>query len=391
MFETLEPLPTDALLGLLRLHAADPRAGKIDLGVGVFRDEAGRTPVMRAVKEAESRVWEAQETKSYQGMEGDRDFLTRLQAQIFGEGEPMAGVQTIGGSGALRLAADLLHRAGTRRIWMGEPTWPNHRAILEAGGLQVLTFRHILPDEGVVDMGSLREALSRAEAGDAVLLHGCCHNPTGAGYSPTQWQEVAELLRARKAVPLVDLAYAGLGRGLAEDVAASVMLRDTLPEAMFALSCSKNFALYRDRVGALFVKAQAPVLPALQSQMEALGRITYSMPAAHGAAIVGTILADPALREEWLAELDSMRRRIAGLRTALARELGRFWNGAGRITEQEGMFSMLPLMPAQVEALRTEHGIYMAGSGRINVAGLRSEDVPRFSKAVGATLREGTR
>jgi aromatic-amino-acid transaminase len=390
MFETLAPMPADPLLGIIRAFAADPRADKIDLGVGVFRDETGRTPVMRAVKAAERRILEEQTTKSYQGMEGDRAFLARLRKLVFGEGREMAAVQTIGGSGAVRLAADMLVRAGTKRIWIGAPTWPNHLAICHAAGLEIVEYAYLLPGEQAVDMASLRAALGRAEPGDALLLHGCCHNPSGAGYAPEHWEEIASLLRERGVIPLIDIAYMGLGQGLAEDAAGTARLAATLPEALIAVSCSKNFGLYRDRIGALFATTAGAGVPALQSHLETLARVTYSMPAAHGAAIVATVLADPALEAEWRAELTTMRERINGLRAALAHHLAPFWNGAGRVAEQRGMFSTLPLSPGQVAWLSRERGIYMADSGRINVAGLREEDAARFAAAAGEAMRSAS-
>ncbi|MCQ4162047.1 aromatic amino acid transaminase [Roseomonas sp. GC11] len=382
MLDTLPTRPQDPLLGLLRLYAADPRPGKIDLGVGVYRDESGRTPVLDAVKAAEHRIWERQDSKSYQGMEGDRAFLAAFGAFLFG-GRPLAAVQTIGGSGALRLAADLLLEAGSRRIWVGTPTWPNHQAIIKAGRLEVVTYPAIDRARGAVDFPALREALARLEPGDVALLHGCCHNPTGAGLTLPQWAEIAAILKARGAVPLVDLAYMGFGQGLREDLAGTQLLLEELPEVLVAISCSKNFALYRDRIGALFVQAKGEAArAAAQSTMESLARVSYSMPAAHGAAVVATILEDDTLRAGWLVELEGMRRRIVALREALAAQLAPLWPGATAIAAQEGMFTMLPVTPEQVTRLREAHGVYMAESGRINMAGLRERDVPRLVEAL---------
>ncbi|WP_424137870.1 aromatic amino acid transaminase [Roseomonas chloroacetimidivorans] len=388
MLETLKVQKQEGLLGLLELYAADTRPGKIDLGIGVYRDETGATPVLASVKEAERLIWERQGSKSYQGLEGDRDFLTAFGALLFGEAAgDMARLQTIGGSGALRLACDLLHDAGARRIWVGLPTWPNHQAIIRAGRLKVVEYPYVDMETGRVDFDRVRATLGGMEAGDVVLLHGCCHNPTGAGLSRAQWREIAGILAERRAVPLIDLAYLGFGERVEGDLDGVRAVLDVVPEAFVAASCSKCFALYRDRIGALFVKTAPAQREMVQSGLESLARTAYSMPAAHGAAIVATILGDAALRERWLGELDGMRRRIAGLRAALASRLAPVLPGTAAVAEQEGMFSTLPVTRDEVARLREAHAVYMADTGRINIAGLQLADVPRFADAIAAVRR----
>ncbi len=385
MLESLKVQKHETLLGLLRMFAADSRPEKIDLGIGVYRDETGATPVLASVKEAERLVWERQRSKSYQGLEGDRDFLTAFGTFLFGAGAAgMARIQTIGGSGALRMGCDLLHEAGARRIWVGLPTWPNHQAIIRAGRLDVMEYPYVEAASGRVDFGSVRATLRRVEAGDVVLVRGCCHNPMGAALSLEQWQEITALLAERRAVPLIDLAYLGFGRGVDGDLAGVRAMVEALPEALVAASCSKCFALYRDRIGAIFIKTASTQTGAVQSGLEALARTAYSMPAAHGAAIVATILDDPALREQWLRELAGMCRRIVELRAALASQLAATLPQAASLSEQEGMFSTLPVTRDEVTRLREDHAVYMADSGRINIAGLQMADVPRLVGAISA-------
>ncbi|WP_313195524.1 amino acid aminotransferase [Shinella zoogloeoides] len=379
MFDALTRQPDDPLLALIGLFRADERAGKVDLGVGVYRDETGVTRVFRAVKEAERRLVETQQTKAYVGPEGDPVFLERLWALTTGEagrGRATAGLQTPGGSGALRLAGDLMARMGTRRIWLGLPTWPNHVSIFTAAGLEVVTYPFFdIPSQAVL-FDRMMEALAGAAPGDAVLLHASCHNPTGANLNTEQWRAVAALIAERGLLPVIDIAYQGYGRGLDEDAAGLRILLSAVPEALVAVSCSKSFGLYRERTGAIYaVCGSAETALTVRTNLAALARVSYSMPPDHGAAVVSMILGDEALMADWKAELESMRLRITAIRERLAAGLSRRWQVLTAIREQEGMFSLLPLEEADVMKLRAEHAIYMPTSGRINIAGLKTAEV----------------
>ena len=375
--------PADALLGLIALHRADTRPGKIDVGVGVFRDDAGRTPVMRAVKTAEALLLETQDSKSYLGAEGDVGYTNLLGEIALGaqvRSERITGVQTPGGTGALRLGAELLARANREAVvWIGTPTWPNHEPIFAEAGLATRTHRFFDPASAAIDFDAMMVDLGEARPGDILLLHGCCHNPTGAGLTAAQWEATAALCDARGLLPFIDLAYQGLGDGLEEDAAATRLIFDRLPTAILAYSCDKIFGLYRERVGALWVQAaSAPITERARGNMLSLARSLWSMPPDHGAAVVRVILENNALRAEWKAELDAMRSRINALRSAL----GAAHPTLAPIAGQRGMFAMLPITPEAVVDLRGGHGIYMAGNGRINIAGLTRETVPAFVAAL---------
>jgi len=383
LFDGLKPQAPDALLALIGMFAADPRADKIDLGVGVYRDETGVTPVFRAVKAAERTLVETQASKSYLGPEGDIRFTDLLKPIVFGAGfdhQSVVGVQTPGGTGALRLAAELIAAAKPGgKVWLGTPTWPNHPPTFAAAHLTLATYRYFDQASQTILFDEMLAALKGAEAGDVVLLHGCCHNPTGANLTAGQWREVAALAAGRGLIPLVDLAYQGLGDGLDEDAAGLRAVLEACEDVIVAFSCDKNFGLYRDRVGALYVRAkQAARAELVLSNMLALARPNWSMPPDHGAAVVRTILDDAALAADWRDELTSMRLRIAQVRQALA---------AGHpflapLAHQQGMFSLLPLSPEQVGTLRKDHAVYMAGSGRANLAGLTLKTVPQFIAAL---------
>jgi len=379
MFDALTRQPDDPLLALIGLFRADERAGKVDLGVGVYRDETGVTRVFRAVKEAERRLVETQQTKAYVGPEGDPVFLERLWALTTGEagrGRATAALQTPGGSGALRIAGDLMARTGTRRVWLGLPTWPNHASIFAAAGLEVVTYPFFdIPSQAVL-FDRMMEALSGAAPGDAVLLHASCHNPTGANLNTEQWRTVAALVAERGLLPVIDIAYQGYGRGLDEDAAGLRILLSAVPEALVAVSCSKSFGLYRERTGAIYaVCGSAETALAVRTNLAALARVSYSMPPDHGSAVVSMILGEEALMADWKAELESMRLRITAIRERLAAGLSKRWQVLTAIREQEGMFSLLPLEEADVMKLRAEHAIYMPTSGRINIAGLKTAEV----------------
>ncbi|MDE2404907.1 MAG: aspartate/tyrosine/aromatic aminotransferase [Sphingomonadales bacterium] len=387
MLTNLQQQPADALLALIKLHNQDPRVDKIDLGVGVYRTGQGDTPVFGAIKAAERKLLETQDSKAYLGPEGDMGFVHALMPYVFGKADPtmggrIEGMQTPGGTGAVRLAVALAKRAGVKRIWMGTPSWPNHAQIIADLGLELKTFVHSTK-AGLVDMDSLRFALTQVEAGDAILLHGCCHNPTGIDYSNDQWDEIAPALAKAGVLPILDLAYQGLGFGMEEDAYGTRKVLAAVPEALIAYSCDKNFGLYRDRVGAVYIMMERPeqVAPAL-SNGHALARAAWSMPPDHGAAAVRIILEDAGLTQTWLDELDTMRERMRQVRAKLAAAGKAGTVDMTALGGQNGLFSIVPLTPEQILAMREKHGVYMAGSGRINVAGLTMANIDQFIAAV---------
>ncbi|MFC3173761.1 aromatic amino acid transaminase [Novosphingobium bradum] len=387
VLSNLQQQPADALLALIKLHNADPRADKIDLGVGVYRTDSGATPVFAAIKAAEQRLLETQDSKAYLGPEGDMDFVHALMPYVFGAANPtfdgrIEGMQTPGGTGAVRLALALAKRAGVARIWMGTPSWPNHAQIVADLGLELKGFGHATPG-GQADMDSLRAAVASAQAGDAILLHGCCHNPLGIDYAPAQWDEIATLVKAKGLLPIIDLAYQGLGEGMEEDAYGLRRVLGEVPEALVAYSCDKNFGLYRDRVGAVYVMmADAAQVNAALSNGHALARAAWSMPPDHGAAAVRIILQDQALVALWQGELDEMRARMRQVRAKLAASGKAGAVDLAPLGSQNGLFSIVPLNAEQILAMREKHGVYMAGSGRINVAGLTMGNIDQFIAAV---------
>jgi len=387
MLEALAPQPADALLGLIKLYNADPRPTKIDLGVGVYRTATGATPVFKAIKAAEAQLIATQDSKSYLGPEGDMGFVHALIPYVFGrdfDASRVDGMQAPGGTGAVRLAVEVARRAGVQRIIMGTPSWPNHAQIVAASGLELVTFSHMTAD-GSADLPALQAALAAAGPGDAVLLHGCCHNPTGVDYTPAQWDVIAPLLAERGVLPLMDLAYQGLGAGMEADAYGLRQVLAHVPEALVAYSCDKNFGLYRDRVGAFYaVTGDAGALSRAMANGASIARASWSMPPDHGAAAVRLVLADAELTTQWLAELDDMRGRMRGVRDRLAAAQMIGPIAMGPLGSQNGLFSMLPLSADQILALRTDHGIYMAGSGRINIAGLTEGNIEAFIEALRA-------
>ncbi|CAN5623628.1 aspartate/tyrosine/aromatic aminotransferase [soil metagenome] len=389
MFEALKPQPADKIIELIGLFAADPREAKVDLGVGVYRDREGRTPVMRAVKAAERRLLETQSTKSYVGLLGDEGFLAAMRGLILGEAAPpsrIAGAQTPGGTGAVHLLLELVKLARPdATIWYSEPTWPNHPAIIAHLGLKARTYAYFDAATRAVDVAGMTDDLSAVAAGDVVLLHGCCHNPTGANLSLPDWQALTDLIGARGAVAMIDLAYQGFGDGIEADVAGVRHMAAVLPETLIAASCSKNFGLYRERVGAAFaVMADGETATVAKGALAALNRLNYSFPPDHGAKVVEIILGDPTLRADWQGELDEMRANMLALRRGLAEALRRETNSDrfDFIAEHRGMFSRLGASPEQVQRLRDEHGIYLVGDSRINVAGLPAEGLDRLARAL---------
>ncbi|MBX4958702.1 aspartate/tyrosine/aromatic aminotransferase [Rhizobium lentis] len=385
MFNELNNRPADSLLALIKAFQADNRAGKIDLGVGVYRDATGRTPVMHAVKAAERFLLENQESKKYLGPEGDLEFVRLLEPIIFGASPDFAnrlvGIQTPGGSGALRLGAELIQTANpSATVLLGTPSWPNHAPIFGSARLQVKEYAFVDLASQQVKFESVIAALSSVGEGVVVLLHGCCHNPTGMDFTMEQWREITDLLVAHRLVPFIDLAYQGLGDGLEQDAAPTRMILDAVDEALIAYSCDKNFGLYRERVGALYVMTRnGDDLRKAESNMAALARVNWSMPPDHGAAIVRTILESPEMTTIWRVELEEMCLRVNGNRAALATASA----DLAFISRQRGLFSNLSMSKETAAALRARHGIYMADSGRMNLAGMQPAD----AGAIVAALR----
>lgn len=389
MLETLKAPPPDKIIELIGLFAADPRTDKLDLGVGVYKDAQGRTPIMRAVKAAEQRLWQQQTTKAYTALLGDAVFLGGLQQLIFGDAvaaERIAGAQTPGGTGAVRQLFELARLANPGvTVWLSDPTWPNHPAILKHLGIPARSYRYFDAATLGVDFDGMIADLGSAAPGDLVLLHGCCHNPTGANLDLAQWRAVTELCLQHRLVPMIDLAYQGFGDGLAEDVAGLRLMAGAVPELLVAASCSKNFGVYRDRVGAAFAVTATPAeAPVARGNLGTLNRLTYSFPPDHGAAIVGIILGDAELRADWQAELEAMRLNMLTLRGGLAAALRKASNSDrfDFVARHRGMFSRLGASPEQVAALRAEHGVYMMGDSRINVAGLPADGLDRLAAAI---------
>lgn len=393
MFEKLQPAPADKILALIGLYRADPRADKVDLGVGVYKDETGATPVMRAVREAEQRLYAEQNTKTYLGLAGDTQFNSAMARMVFGPTADMSRIraaQAPGGSGALRLVAELLKRTrADATVWVSDPTWPNHIPMMRGAGLQVAEYPYFDAATGGVRFDDMLATLRRAPSGDVVLLHGCCHNPTGANLTAAQWVAIADLLVERQLMPFIDIAYQGFGEGLDADAEGLRIVAAKVPEMVVAASCSKNFAVYRDRVGAAMVLARDGAQGDVAiSNMLSAARAIYSMPPDHGAAAVRIVLEDDALRADWENELNAMRERMLRLRVELADAL-RLQSNSNRfdfLAQHRGMFSRLGLTPQQVERLRVEHGIYMVDDSRINVAGLPEGKMTELAKAIVSVL-----
>ena len=379
----LPPVQSDSLLELIALCNADPRPDKIDVGVGVFRDGCGNTPILKVMKEAERRLLETQESKSYLGSAGDKRFAELLRPILLGEhagDDRIAGVQTPGGCGALRLGFELLAAVNpSSRVLVGTPTWPNHPPIIRSVGLDVAEYPYYERGQGSIRFDAMLEALSHAEPGDVALLHGCCHNPTGADLDEDQWRQVRDLVVERGLVPFIDIAYQGFGRGLEEDAYGVRLMLSSCDEMIVAQSCDKNFSVYRDRVGSFWVKTgNVDASKRAMAHVFQRAREMWSMPPDHGAACARIILDDPELHARWLVELSGMRDRINSVRQRIASADARL----SFIGRQFGMFSMLPLSKEQVLKLREDHAIYMADSGRFNVVGMSDAQIDRFTSAV---------
>ncbi|HEY5816781.1 MAG TPA: amino acid aminotransferase [Mesorhizobium sp.] len=393
MFETLKAAQPDKILALIGLYRDDPRPNKVDLGVGVYKDPQGRTPVMNAVREAEQRLYAEQTTKSYLGMAGDPAFNTAMLKLVFGETADLSrlrAAQAPGGSGALRILAELLRRSRPEAtVWLSDPTWPNHVPLIEATGLKTRSYPYFDAATGGVRFEEMLAAIGQAKAGDIIVLHGCCHNPTGANLTAAEWARVADLLVEKDLFPFVDLAYQGFGDGLEADAEGVRLLAGKVSEMAVAASCSKNFSVYRDRVGAAIIlgrdTAQADIAV---GQLCSVARGMYSMPPDHGAAAVRIVMSDAGLRADWEAELEGIRNRMIRLREGLAAALRKRSNSDrfDFVAHHRGMFSRLGLSVEQVKRLREEHAVYMVDDSRINVAGLPEDRLDDLAKAIVSVL-----
>lgn len=396
MFEAITSLPADPILGLMAAFRADNNAHKIDLGVGVYKDERGQTPVMRAVKQAETRLLANQQTKTYVAPAGQEDYNHLIAGLIFGDqlrdqlGTRRVTFQTPGGCGGLRLGAEFLQKVKPgAKILVSDPTWANHIPLLGEAGLQISKYPYYDYDKHAIRFDAMMDSLSTATAGDLVLLHGCCHNPCGADLDQQQWQAVAELAQKNGFTPFIDLAYQGLGDGIVEDTYGVRLLADTLPELVVVSSCSKNFGLYRERTGSLTViSGNAASAKAAGSQIASIARSIYSMPPDHGAAVVIEILRDAALNADWEVELTEVRNRINGLRTELVNALAA--KGIDRdfsfIQREKGMFSFLGLSVDQVHNLINNYSIYLVDSSRINIAGINHSNLDYLAESIKQVL-----
>lgn len=389
MFQSLKEQPADKILALMQQYKEDPRDTKIDLGVGVYKNAEGLTPVMRAVKTAEQQLWERETTKSYVGLVGDPQFSDVMVDLVLSDSvtrDSVAAAATPGGTGAVRQAFELLKMANPDvRVFVSDPTWPNHLSILKYLDLPVVPYRYFDNETRGVDFTGMMEDLSQARAGDVILLHGCCHNPTGANLNMSQWQQVVDLLNTSGATPMIDIAYQGFGDGLQEDAAGTRLVASSVPETVIAASCSKNFGIYRERTGLLMVVSQDTNAKGLnQSTLAFLNRQNFSFPPDHGARLVTMVLSDPTLRADWASELEEVRLGMLELRKQLAGELQKL-SGSDRfafLAEHRGMFSRLGASAEHVEKLRTEHAVYMVGDSRMNIAGLNSATVPVLAQAI---------
>ena len=389
MLENLTAKPVDKILTLMTTFKADPRQDKVDLGVGVYKDASGNTPVMRAVKEAERRILADQSSKAYTGLAGDPAFSAVMKDLVLGDSVPnerVAAIATPGGTGAIRQALELIRIAAPNAtVWLSNPTWPNHQSIIKYLGMKMADYRYFDADTRGVDFGGMMADLEGVAAGDVVLLHGCCHNPTGANLTYDQMSQVISLMQKKGAVPFVDIAYQGFGDGLSADAQTTRQIASSFENCLIAASCSKNFGIYRERTGILMaVTKDADQQGLAQQNLAFLNRQNYSFPPDHGARVVTTILQDPNLRADWEAELEEKRNGMLTLRQQLADELKRLTNSDrfDFLAHHRGMFSLLGTTPELVEKLRADFGIYMVGDSRMNIAGLNAQTVPRLAKAI---------
>ena len=395
MFDSLPVLPPDSILGLAAACRADPNPDKVDLTLGVYMDETGLCPVFEAVQQAQQALVSEEQTKVYMPPQGDPDYLAGIRSLVLGDvgmaslGDRSSAVQTPGGCGAVRLGAEVLHAAApTATVWVSDPTWPVHIPLMGSVGLQFKTYRYYSSEMKGLDFDAMISDLQDARSGDVVLLHGCCHNPSGVDPTKEQWATLAELLAERQLLPMIDFAYQGMGAGLDEDAAGIRTVLERVPEMIIAVSSSKNIGLYRERAGAVvFVGGDARAAEAMASQAVSAARRVYSMPPAHGALLAGRVLSSPALRSSWQRELGQICERINGLRgqfrDALTTATGQDF---GFIGTEHGMFSFLGLSVEQAQRLREEQSVYMLDSSRINIAGLNANNLGRVVEAVAAVL-----
>ncbi len=393
MFESLQAAQADAILGLIAEHRNDSRAEKIDLGVGVYRTAAGETPVLDVVKRAEKILLDKQDSKAYIGTAGAADFNAAMQSLIFGDASPddrLTTIQTPGGSGSLRVAAGMILRASPDApVWVSEPTWANHVPLLAGAGVKLKPYPYCDTINHVIKIDEMLAALRTAPAGDVVLLHACCHNPSGLDLSTDEWQAITEVMMERKLVPFIDMAYQGFADDLDRDAYPVRFMAERVPEMIVASSCSKNFGLYRDRVGTLsLLAADSAARDIVNSQVNNFVRTIYSMPPDHGAAVVSLILNDDELRSAWVTELTEMRERLRGMRVLLNDALlkkapDRDFSHLVRAT---GMFCFLGITAEQVARLKQDFGVYMVDSSRINVAGITPDNVNYLADSIAATL-----
>jgi aspartate/tyrosine/aromatic aminotransferase len=394
MFESIQAAPPDAILGLNEAFRNDPREGKINLTVGVYKDETGLTPILDCVKAAEKRIVEEETSKGYLPIDGDAEYC-RLVAELnFGVGHEVlesgraATAQAPGGTGALRVAGDFLTSTGAARtIWCSTPTWPNHPKVFQASGLEVKNYAYFDADQHGVNLDGMLAAIAEMSAGDVICLHACCHNPTGADPSAADWKQIADAVYGQGLTPLLDFAYLGFGTGIDEDAVALREFARPGAELIVASSCSKNFGLYRERVGSLTVVTKdADAAKAVASQIKSAVRVNYSNPPSHGGAIVRTVLGDAGLRSQWEGELAAMRNRINGMRTLFTQKMSERLPDAdfSFIEKQNGMFSFSGLTAEQVDRLKDEHAVYAVRSGRINVAGIMPSNVDALCDAIAA-------
>ena len=388
MLSNLKAQPADKILALMASYREDPRPTKVDLGVGVYKNAQGVTPVMRAVKEAERRLVATQDSKSYVGLAGDPAYSDAMIGLILADSvvrDRIAAVATPGGTGAVRQAFELIRIANpTAKIHVSNPTWPNHVSIMNFLGIEAVPYRYFDSETRGVDFDGMIEDLGKASAGDVVLLHGCCHNPTGANLNLTQWQKVIDLINDKGLLAMVDIAYQGFGDGLEEDAQAVRLVAPSVKNTLIAGSCSKNFGIYRERTGILMAISADAETPIVQQNLNYLNRQNYSFPPDHGARVVTTILTDAELRADWAAELEEVRLSMLGLRQQLAEEL-RAQSGSDRfgfIAQHRGMFSQIGTTPELVEKMRVDSAIYMVSDSRMNIAGLNEQTVPVLAKAI---------
>ena len=397
MFQSLQALPADPILGLMASYRADSNPKKIDLGIGVYKNEAGDTPVMTAVKKAEGMILDSQTTKSYVGPTGDAGYNAIVAELLLGKflndslGKRRVTVQSPGGCGGLRLAAEFIKSANPdATVWVSNPTWANHVPLLGSAGLKIAEYPYYDYDSHSVKFDAMIECLSKIDSGDIVLLHGCCHNPCGADLNQEQWQQVRDVALKQGFTVFIDLAYQGLGDGLEEDVYGTRLLAESLPELIVVSSCSKNFGLYRERTGAMTLICDSDAAAAVAiTQIAGAARAMYSMPPDHGAATVQLILSNDALRTEWDAELTEMRDRINGLRAQFVKQIQSIGieQDFSFIEREKGMFSFLGVNVDQVQTLVNDYSIYLVNSSRINVAGINDSNVEYLSTSLAAVLK----